>query len=67
VCSCSPNAQLSYGEGDYSATLISIADIKAGEEVFINYTDIAEPSTIVRQLKLYHYGFQCGCERCLKH
>ncbi|KAG7094823.1 hypothetical protein E1B28_005636 [Marasmius oreades] len=38
-------------------------DIKAGEELFIQYT---EPtfSTSRRQEELKPYGFQCGCESC---
>lgn len=62
--SCEPNVQLEYSSGDCTGSLVAKRDLLPGEELCINYIDIEQPVAF-RQADLKHYGFQCGCEKCV--
>jgi hypothetical protein len=64
--SCYPNAALLKQPGDLDdrTSVITIRDIKAGEEVVISYIDEDAPR-LERQSQLKDYGFVCKCEACL--
>jgi len=63
--SCSPNAvAANKGQSDANYSVMSLVDIKEGEEVTIPYIDFSRP-VIDRQSALQAmYGFRCGCAKC---
>lgn len=63
MCSCKPNAELCYIEGDSRAAVLTKRKLAAGDEVNINYIDVAQPIAY-RVADLWHYGFTCTCPRC---
>ena len=76
--SCLPNCRLerynantvSTGAADFGSgqRLVTIRDVKPGEQLFINYNDeLITPSApyAVRKELLEQRGFACTCDRCL--
>lgn len=63
IYSCTPNAVVHFDVQTFSSQLHVLRDIKKGEEIFISYCTISEP-TAIRQEKLAAYGFVCKCARC---
>ncbi|KAG6860508.1 hypothetical protein C0995_010332 [Termitomyces sp. Mi166 len=62
--SCTPNVSYFFDPPSFSLRLHAVRPIKAGEELFINYTGITVP-TAKRQENLRPYGFQCACDACI--
>ena len=61
--SCDPNVQLCYINGNCTGAFMALENLKAGDELFINYVDI-EQEVEDRQDELAHYGFLCACPKC---
>ena len=61
--SCRPNAAHTFNIASFSGQLRAVRDVKTGEEIFVDYCAIEEP-TAKRQKKLEPYGFQCACPSC---
>ncbi|KAG5649876.1 hypothetical protein H0H81_001679 [Sphagnurus paluster] len=61
--SCTPNVAHHQHAASFSGQIHALRDIKKGEEIFISYCDIANP-TAQRQASLQSYGFQCTCRAC---
>jgi hypothetical protein len=63
--SCVPSAQVCYLRGDHGAAVLAKRDLTAGEELTINYVDVAAPVGR-RRRQLRHYGFVCDCPKCVE-
>jgi len=61
--SCSPNAEFEFSLGSFSLQFHTSRDIKAGEEIFVAYTDVDVP-VVERRERLAPYGFTCACTAC---
>lgn len=61
--SCRPNSIVSFKKNG-TLSLISIKDIKEGEEICISYCDVVQPCDSRRQDLKKRYGFMCDCELC---
>ncbi|KAG6917993.1 hypothetical protein DXG01_017003 [Tephrocybe rancida] len=61
--SCTPNASWNFDLASFSLSVRAVRPIKAGEEIFISYCEIAVPKA-ERQASLRPYGFQCTCTAC---
>jgi len=61
--SCSPNAEFEFSLGSFSLQFHTLRDIKAGEEIFVSYTDVDVPAAERRE-RLAPYGFTCACNSC---
>jgi hypothetical protein len=65
--SCSPNAEITFPDGNHVVEIKALRDIRAGEEICISYLDECqlERSRHSRQNYLKeNYIFQCECEKC---
>ena len=60
---CSPNVQLVYG-GSHVAAAIAKRDIRAGDELCVNYVDTTKGTATRRKELLEGYGFLCECSKC---
>ena len=63
TCSCSPNTNFEFSLGSFSLQFHALRDIKAGEEIFVSYTDVDAP-VAERRERLAPYGFTCVCTAC---
>lgn len=63
--SCIPNAvAANKGQSDANYSIMTLMDIKEGQEVTIPYIDFSQP-VIDRQSSLQAmYGFRCACHKC---
>ncbi|KAF9262218.1 SET domain-containing protein [Marasmius fiardii PR-910] len=61
--SCRPNIFRHFDRVTFAMEFRAARDIKAGEEIFTQYTDPASVKS-QRQKELNPYGFQCGCGSC---
>ncbi|RYP17209.1 hypothetical protein DL765_004665 [Monosporascus sp. GIB2] len=64
--SCDPNVTygLTWSPGNWASR--AKRNIKAGEELTINYTSIAHPLKRRREELLYGWGFECQCSACVE-
>ncbi|KAG6848266.1 hypothetical protein H0H93_001737, partial [Arthromyces matolae] len=62
--SCRPSADRFFDPLSFSFQLRAARSIKAGEEIFISYYPLLEPSSF-RQKHLAYYGIVCSCHSCL--
>jgi hypothetical protein len=63
TCSCCPNTDFNFSLGSFSLQFHALRDIKAGEEIFVSYTDVDVPAAERRE-RLAPYGFTCVCTAC---
>ncbi|KAI1767862.1 hypothetical protein GGR53DRAFT_525479 [Hypoxylon sp. FL1150] len=70
--SCDPNIGWSFeGEPDYLIRIYAMRDVKAGEQLFISYTDHLSnrqsplPLESRQKLTQRNWGFTCACSRCI--
>ncbi|KAG6830778.1 hypothetical protein H0H87_007122 [Tephrocybe sp. NHM501043] len=61
--SCTPNVFHRFDALSFSLSVYAIRPIKAGEEMFTSYCNVAVP-TSERQEILRKYGFECVCDVC---
>ena len=61
--SCFPNAEFEFSLGSFSLQFHALRDIKAGEEIFVSYTDVYVPAAERRE-QLARYCFTCVCTAC---
>ncbi|ELR14357.1 MYND finger domain containing protein [Acanthamoeba castellanii str. Neff] len=62
--SCTPNVDRCNRHGDKRVAFIACADIKKGEQLFIEYVDTRAPVDERRQELAQRYGFLCSCPKC---
>jgi hypothetical protein len=62
-CSCSPSADRLFDIPSFSFQLRAARDIKNGEEIFVSYSELLQP-TSHRQKHLAPYGIKCVCTSC---
>jgi hypothetical protein len=62
--SCSFNAVRKYNASIERLTTHASRDIKAGDQIFIEYLSMALHDTIFRQRSLKSWGFTCQCKSC---
>ncbi|KAL0207341.1 hypothetical protein P9112_011969 [Eukaryota sp. TZLM1-RC] len=60
--SCNPNAFFVFKETHIA--LIALHELEEGEEVVVNYVDLAEPLGSRREALRKQFSFICRCERC---
>lgn len=56
---------LSYVRGDRIPAVVATRPIDAHAEVCLSYVDVAQAAP-GRRADLKHYGFHCGCKRCVE-
>ncbi|XP_044756120.1 SET and MYND domain-containing protein 5 [Coccinella septempunctata] len=67
--SCSPNAEVSFSNNNNKLALVSLKEIKEGEEIFISYLDECDLHRSRRsrqKVLMENYLFICNCEKCLR-
>lgn len=65
--SCSPNAEITFPNGNHVVEIVAIRDIRANEEICISYLDVCQltRSRYSRQKYLKeNYIFKCECQKC---
>jgi hypothetical protein len=59
--------QVCYAAGDHAGAVVAQRPIAAGEELCINYVNVARGTGVLgRAADLAHYGFDCDCPRCVE-
>ncbi|KAL1667185.1 hypothetical protein GGF50DRAFT_49164 [Schizophyllum commune] len=64
--SCSPNAKWEWDRKTLALTLRAVRPIRAGEEITINYVDVALPRAERRARLRATYHFDCHCPACAR-
>ncbi|RPA75773.1 SET domain-containing protein [Ascobolus immersus RN42] len=62
--SCDPNCEQAFEAKNNKQVVYTIRDIKKGEEIYISYRNVLEPSTLRLPNLKRHYDFVCKCPVC---
>lgn len=64
--SCTPNAvAASESQNDENYSVLSLVDIREGQEVTVPYIDFSAPVMDRQSSLLAMYGFRCDCPKCI--
>ncbi|CAG0919945.1 unnamed protein product [Notodromas monacha] len=67
--SCEPNAEVRFQLGCHTLTVVTLSDIRQGDEICISYLDeclLARSRHSRQKVMKDDYGFVCHCSRCIR-